>query len=84
VVPLRAYYFSKDEKLLVYDYMSMGSLSALLHGNNPLSLPPFLPFPPDEFVTSLYPARPVSVGWVDWPFRRRAQYSLAIFRDRLK
>ncbi|KAL6649516.1 hypothetical protein ACP70R_013740 [Stipagrostis hirtigluma subsp. patula] len=33
VVPLRAYYFSKDEKLLVYDYMSMGSLSALLHGN---------------------------------------------------
>ncbi|KAF0912574.1 hypothetical protein E2562_015265 [Oryza meyeriana var. granulata] len=34
VVPLRAYYFSKDEKLLVYDYMSMGSLSALLHGKN--------------------------------------------------
>ncbi|KAG8096971.1 hypothetical protein GUJ93_ZPchr0013g37710 [Zizania palustris] len=33
VVPLRAYYFSKDEKLLVYDYMSMGSLSALLHGS---------------------------------------------------
>ncbi|KAF8673795.1 hypothetical protein HU200_048550 [Digitaria exilis] len=35
VVPLRAYYFSKDEKLLVYDYMSNGSLSALLHGNYP-------------------------------------------------
>ncbi|KAK1263547.1 putative inactive receptor kinase [Acorus gramineus] len=33
LVPLRAYYFSKDEKLLVYDYMPMGSLSALLHGN---------------------------------------------------
>ncbi|KAI0492963.1 hypothetical protein KFK09_027239 [Dendrobium nobile] len=33
LVPLKAYYFSKDEKLLVYDYMSMGSLSALLHGN---------------------------------------------------
>jgi hypothetical protein len=32
LVPLRAYYFSRDEKLLVYDYMSMGSLSALLHG----------------------------------------------------
>lgn len=32
VVPLRAFYFSKDEKLLVYDYMSAGSLSALLHG----------------------------------------------------
>ncbi|XP_022994241.1 probable inactive receptor kinase RLK902 [Cucurbita maxima] len=33
LVPLRAYYFSMDEKLLVYDYMAMGSLSALLHGN---------------------------------------------------
>ncbi|KMT02983.1 hypothetical protein BVRB_8g195510 [Beta vulgaris subsp. vulgaris] len=33
VVPLRAFYFSKDEKLLVYDYMSAGSLSALLHGS---------------------------------------------------
>ncbi|KAF7153938.1 hypothetical protein RHSIM_Rhsim01G0089800 [Rhododendron simsii] len=33
VVPLRAYYFSKDEKLLVYDFMPAGSLSALLHGS---------------------------------------------------
>ncbi|KAG0600286.1 hypothetical protein M758_11G021900 [Ceratodon purpureus] len=33
LVPLRAFYFSKDEKLLVYDYMPMGSLSVLLHGN---------------------------------------------------
>ena len=32
LVPLRGYYFSKDEKLVVYDYMPMGSLSALLHG----------------------------------------------------
>ena len=32
VVPLRAYYYSKDEKLLVCDYFSGGSLSALLHG----------------------------------------------------
>lgn len=32
VVPLCAYYFSKDEKLLVYDFMQTGSLSALLHG----------------------------------------------------
>uniref|UniRef100_A0A5B6YS95 Protein kinase domain-containing protein n=1 Tax=Davidia involucrata TaxID=16924 RepID=A0A5B6YS95_DAVIN len=33
LVPLRAYYYSRDEKLLVFDYMPMGSLSALLHGN---------------------------------------------------
>ncbi|XP_044477088.1 probable inactive receptor kinase At1g48480 [Mangifera indica] len=33
LVPLRAYYYSRDEKLLVYDFMPMGSLSALLHGN---------------------------------------------------
>ncbi|CAN6469489.1 unnamed protein product [Victoria cruziana] len=33
VVPLRAYYYSKDEKLLVYDYIPGGSLSALLHGH---------------------------------------------------
>ncbi|XP_057520265.1 probable inactive receptor kinase At5g58300 [Amaranthus tricolor] len=33
LVPLRAYYFSKDEKLLVYDFMPGGSLSAVLHGN---------------------------------------------------
>lgn len=32
LVPLMAYYFSKDEKLLVYEYVPMGSLSALLHG----------------------------------------------------
>ncbi|KAJ3679693.1 hypothetical protein LUZ60_017704 [Juncus effusus] len=33
MVPLRAYYYNREEKLLVYDYMAMGSLSALLHGN---------------------------------------------------
>ncbi|KAG2255307.1 hypothetical protein Bca4012_092143 [Brassica carinata] len=33
LVPLRAYYLSREEKLLVYDFMHMGSLSALLHGN---------------------------------------------------
>lgn len=38
LVPLRAYYFSGDEKLLVYDFMPMGSLSALLHGNPLLDL----------------------------------------------
>ncbi|KAF8406999.1 hypothetical protein HHK36_006120 [Tetracentron sinense] len=33
VVPLRAFYYSKDEKLLVYDFMAAGSLSSLLHGS---------------------------------------------------
>lgn len=33
VVSLRAYYYSKDEKLLVYNYMPAGSLFSLLHGN---------------------------------------------------
>ncbi|XP_038721508.1 probable inactive receptor kinase At1g48480 [Tripterygium wilfordii] len=33
LVLLRAYYYSRDEKLIVYDFMAMGSLSALLHGN---------------------------------------------------
>ncbi|KAK1425676.1 hypothetical protein QVD17_21031 [Tagetes erecta] len=33
VVSLKAYYFAKDEKLLVYEYMSNGNLFWLLHGN---------------------------------------------------
>ncbi|KAF9661914.1 hypothetical protein SADUNF_Sadunf19G0118500 [Salix dunnii] len=33
IVPLRAYYYSKDEKLLVYDYIPSGNLSTLLHAN---------------------------------------------------
>ncbi|CAN8325706.1 unnamed protein product [Cochlearia groenlandica] len=33
VVELKAYYYSKDEKLMVYDYYSQGSLASLLHGN---------------------------------------------------
>ncbi|XP_062207260.1 probable inactive receptor kinase At5g58300 isoform X2 [Phragmites australis] len=33
VAPLRAYYYSKDEKLFVYDYVQSGSLAAVLHGN---------------------------------------------------
>lgn len=32
VVELKAYYYSKDEKLMVYDYYSLGSVSAMLHG----------------------------------------------------
>eukprot|EP00250_Pteridium_aquilinum_P019796 c24579_g1_i1 orf=289-2286(+) len=33
LVPLRGYYYSKDEKLLLHDYLPLGSLSALLHGS---------------------------------------------------
>ncbi|KAK9129211.1 hypothetical protein Sjap_009698 [Stephania japonica] len=32
VVELRAFYYSKDEKLMIYDYYTQGSVSALLHG----------------------------------------------------
>lgn len=32
LVSLRAYYFAREEKLLVYDYMPNGSLFWLLHG----------------------------------------------------
>jgi len=32
IVRLRAYYYAKEEKLLVYDYLPNGSLHALLHG----------------------------------------------------
>lgn len=32
VAPLRAYYHSKDEKLMVYDYYDRGSVSAMVHG----------------------------------------------------
>ncbi|KAF7150178.1 hypothetical protein RHSIM_Rhsim02G0240500 [Rhododendron simsii] len=32
VSELRAYYYSKDEKLLVYDYFSRGSVASMLHG----------------------------------------------------
>ena len=33
LVPLRAYFYSRDEKLLVYDFVGAGSLCALLHGS---------------------------------------------------
>ncbi|XP_076911107.1 putative leucine-rich repeat receptor-like protein kinase At1g68400 [Bidens hawaiensis] len=33
IVSLKAYYFAKDEKLLVYEYMTNGNLFWLLHGN---------------------------------------------------
>ncbi|XP_022733239.1 probable inactive receptor kinase At4g23740 [Durio zibethinus] len=31
VVELKAYYYSKDEKLIVYDYYNQGSVSSMLH-----------------------------------------------------
>eukprot|EP01018_Ginkgo_biloba_P021763 Gb_19492 [translate_table: standard] len=33
LVSLKAYYYAKDEKLLVYDYLPNGNLYSLLHGN---------------------------------------------------
>lgn len=33
ILPLRAYYYAKDEKLLVYEHSSTGNFLALLHGN---------------------------------------------------
>ncbi|WCJ34390.1 Leucine-rich repeat protein kinase family protein [Euphorbia peplus] len=33
IVKFRAYYYAKEEKLLVYDYLPNGSLHSLLHGN---------------------------------------------------
>lgn len=53
LVPLRAYYFSRDEKLLVYDYMPMGSLSALLHGPSSFSFLCLL-FTQFQFLDYLY------------------------------
>ena len=32
IAALRAYYYSKDEKLMVYDYFSQGNVSTMLHG----------------------------------------------------
>jgi serine/threonine protein kinase len=32
IVPLRAYFQAKEEKLLVYDYFPNGSLFSLIHG----------------------------------------------------
>ncbi|KAG6490028.1 probable inactive receptor kinase At5g58300 [Zingiber officinale] len=34
VVQLRSYYYSKDEKLLVFDYAPLGNLSTFLHGRD--------------------------------------------------
>ncbi|KAG6401144.1 hypothetical protein SASPL_137989 [Salvia splendens] len=35
IVPLGAYYCNRDHKLVIYDFLPMGSLSAVLHGGGP-------------------------------------------------
>ncbi|KAM6568514.1 hypothetical protein CsatB_016499 [Cannabis sativa] len=40
IVPLRAYYYANDEKLLVTDFIRNGSLYTALHGGPASSLPP--------------------------------------------
>jgi hypothetical protein len=81
VVPLRAYYFSKDEKLLVYDYMSMGSLSALLHGKKKNFLPSAI-FTADSSLRVRYPR--TYCRWAGWvrTIVSPDGHSLAIFCDR--
>ncbi|XWS61673.1 hypothetical protein CRYUN_Cryun07bG0145900 [Craigia yunnanensis] len=41
VVELKAYYYSKDERLMVYDYYNQGSVSSMLHGTLLFPLPCF-------------------------------------------
>lgn len=41
LVGLKAYYFARDEKLLVHDYMPNGNLFWLLHGKNFFTFFPF-------------------------------------------
>lgn len=40
VAALRAYYYSKEEKLMVYDYYEQGSVSSMLHGTLSYLHPP--------------------------------------------
>ncbi|RLM85680.1 hypothetical protein C2845_PM04G13480 [Panicum miliaceum] len=44
LVPLRAYFYSREEKLLVYDFVGAGSLCSLLHGSRDGASPARLDF----------------------------------------
>ncbi|BBN17166.1 hypothetical protein MPTK1_7g12510 [Marchantia polymorpha subsp. ruderalis] len=56
LVPLRAYYYAKEEKLLVYDYMSNGNLFSMLHGNRGSGRTPL------DWTSRLRIAREVAIG----------------------
>lgn len=43
LVPLRAYFQAKEERLLIYDYQPNGSLFSLIHGK-PSTFSPFSPW----------------------------------------
>lgn len=60
LVTLRGYYYNRDEKLLVYDYVPLGSLSALLHGQH---FPSWLSCP-NYFVSFLFLANFMIVGFI--------------------
>lgn len=51
IAPLRAYYYSKDEKLLVYDYVPNGSFFTLLHGTLIQTFPLALFIPDPSFLS---------------------------------
>lgn len=60
LVTLRGYYYNRDEKLLVYNYVPLGSLSALLHGQH---FPSWLSCP-NYFVSFLFLANFMIVGFI--------------------
>ncbi|KAL3682690.1 hypothetical protein R1sor_000712 [Riccia sorocarpa] len=57
IVPLRAYYYAKSEKLIVYDYMANGNLFSILHGDKSVRRTVAL-----DWTSRLRIAREVAVG----------------------